>query len=156
MIKEVYDNETKKDSMTNKISIDGTDGSPTVHSEDGGLILNEALKQYTLPSKDELPQSVIVYNKEESSKEKALRLIEKYVYSINDDCIFEVNISSRCRQKIIRKSQQLQSEDVDFTSQQLYDLFDKMILELLRLLNDSHLRFVNTEDYKQLVLHDAV
>jgi len=118
------------------------------------LLLNEGLKEYTFPM-DELPQSVIIHDQDLKIEEKAMKIIGKYVYAMKrNDCLFEVNISSACKYSMIRKSTEI--NEIQMTFQQFYDLFDEMILELFRLLNDSHCRFLQTEDYKQLILHDAV
>ncbi len=118
------------------------------------LKVNDALIDYSLPLDDEMPQSVIVYSDDLRIEDKALMLVEKYIYSATGNCLFEVNISSSCKYKIIQKSQEL--HEIIFTLQEFYALFDELILELIRLLNDSHIRFMQTEDYKQLLEHDIV
>ena len=120
------------------------------------LILNERLRGYVLPSGDDIPRSEIVFSDEHEVEDKALALIEKYVYSGRGNCVFEVNISSHCKYAMIQKSRALADSEVDLSAQQIYDLFDDVLLELTRLLNDSHIRFLQTEDYKHLFLNDAV
>eukprot|EP01083_Nonionella_stella_P123814 373331_1 len=114
------------------------------------LVLDEGVAKYSVPC-DGMPQSVIVYDDEHTVAEKAARLIEKYVFSRRGMCDFEVNISSQCRCKIMQQSQQLN----ELTMQQMYALFDQIILQLIQLLNDSHLRFIRTESYKQLQIHGS-
>eukprot|EP01084_Bolivina_argentea_P024664 45925_1 len=79
------------------------------------LKVNEALIDYSLPLDDEMPQSVIVYNDDLRIEDKALMLIEKYIYSATGNCLFEVNISSSCKYKIMQKSQEL--HEIVFTLQ---------------------------------------
>ena len=116
------------------------------------LLLNEALFDVSLPEEEEeMPQSVIVYDSDCKVEQRAQRLIEKYVYSPNGNCIFEINISSSCKYEMIKKAAAL--DETVFNLQDLYDLFDAVLLELLRLLNDSHSRFMRTNEYKQLIAH---
>merc|ERR1712087_384499 len=44
------------------------------------LLLNDGLFEFEVPPKNEVPQSVIVYDKESSIEQRAQQLIEKYVY----------------------------------------------------------------------------
>ena len=146
------DNTSKNEDNNNNVDeIAGDNATKYISFHE--LLLNEALKQYTFPSKDDIPQSIIVYDNKMTIEEKATKLINKYVYSPKG-CLFEVNISSPCKYSMIRKSMEI--NEIEMTLQQLYDLFDEMILELIRLLNDSHVRFLQTEDYKQLIAHDIV
>lgn len=115
------------------------------------LVLNPALFDICLPESDQMPQSVIVYDAKDRIEQRAQQLIEKYVYSPNRSCIFEVNISSSCKYELIKKAAALDKQIFDL--QDLYNLFDTVLVELICLLNDSHARFIRTNEYKQLIAH---
>eukprot|EP01084_Bolivina_argentea_P057757 105509_1 len=158
MIKEINDKNklipTPMLEVTSKSIDSEIDSDCGISVEYQHLIINDGLVEFDIPPKDEMPLSAIVNDKQMSVESKAVKLIEKYVYKHNGHCLFEVNISSACKYKMIQKVQQL--GEIMFTMQQIYDIFDEMLLELIRLLNDSHARFLQTDDYKQLILHDAV
>ena len=121
-------------------------------------MLNQGLMGYALPSFPDIPRSVIVFGKdpELSMEQRALKLIEKYVYCENGSCLFEVNVSSACKYALIHRAQELADENHSFSDQDLYALFDGMLMELLRVLTDSHIRFMQTDDYKELFKHNVV
>jgi hypothetical protein len=104
--------------------------------------INPTLHGFILPD-SELPHSSIVWDSANSFKMKTEQLIEKYITSGSE---FAVNISSRCRKRVLKSIKQMSEHDY----QRMYALFDDVLIDLLELLADSHQRFVLTPQYKKL------
>lgn len=70
-------------------------------------------------------------------------LLQKYIVNGSE---FEINISYKLKKKLLSDL-----EDIDNLNEtKLIHLFDETIQTLLWLLNDSFIRFVKTEKYKQI------
>ncbi len=100
-------------------------------------------------------KSQIVYpsnsleKEEKRGIEKAKLLIEKYI--LDGRAEFEINISSRCRQKL----QDLFYENSSSEAWKSYegklgDVFDEAMKQLRDLLNDSFMRWKRTDSYYDL------
>eukprot|EP01084_Bolivina_argentea_P257439 433737_1 len=126
MIIDSHNNVNATDTNTNYMEV-----------ENEQLELHKSLIDFRLPSVDIMPRSVIVYDKELSIEDKVNLLVEKYIFNNHKSIKFEVNISSGCKYKIIQKVRNMEQDELFL--QEFYNLFDDVIIELERLLNDSHL-----------------
>ncbi|ETO10460.1 hypothetical protein RFI_26917, partial [Reticulomyxa filosa] len=101
-----------------------------------------------------LPQSEIVFDPQLNIVDKAKKLIEKY---IRPNAPFEehakkkkVNLGHGLRRRYNIPYQDNRFPAADDKSWALF--FQPVIVELVNLMRDSHSRFLNTEEYKQLLL----
>eukprot|EP01083_Nonionella_stella_P008244 23738_1 len=108
-------------------------------------ILNVTFNGFRLPQTDEMPKSEIVYNERYSIQKKVIMLMKKYIVEYS---VLEVNISGETRDQMTDCLVAIPQNEV--TLQQLYDVFDEVILELLHLLRDSFNRFTHTEEHAKL------
>ncbi len=87
-------------------------------------------------------------------KIKACELFEKYIFSNDNTCPYEININYDMRKKLINlmggNKEKWVNNEISGGFEQLYTLFDPCILEMYDLMSHSFQRFKKTAQFAKL------